>query len=154
MNENWRAEELDEGEPDEHLLKGSIGSFATHARLEADLTAALRPLQVPSGFADRVLASAASAQDSTQIYAAPITGRVGARRVPTFPLRRRWFASAAVAAALLAGCLAGDVAYQRRTEQRRAAEATAQFQAAERVTDHALDLARERVERAGIRLND
>lgn len=127
VNSDWNAREGDEIDPE----------------LERELTSALRPLDPPSGFADRVLARAL----------APVgTSEQPQQRAPLLQWSRRsaW-AGWAVAAGLLASVfLGGDAWQQHRAKQLRCAEATAQFETAEKITDRALDQVRQQIAQAGV----
>lgn len=110
------------------------------AALEHELRNALRPVDPPAGFADRVIARAHA------------EARVEPRRASIFAfpgLRSRVWIPGAVAAMLLVG-VAGEQAHQRMEQRRKAEEAQKQFETALQVTDHALDHARQQLERAGI----
>jgi hypothetical protein len=115
------------------------------AALEHELRNALRPVDPPAGFANRVMARARQETPAEPKRA----------RVFTFPSigRRIWIPSA-LAAMLLVG-VAGEQAHER-LEQRRQIEeaqkqlAQKQYETALQVTDRALDHAREQLHRAGI----
>lgn len=114
---------------------------ALDRELERELSVALvQRAAVPAGFADRVLARAQAEMPPEQ----------GGGRLLHWPVAQGW-AGWAVAAGLLLGVMAGGGAWER---QHRAAErcarATAQFEAAERITDQTLDRVRAQMERAGV----
>ena len=110
------------------------------ADLERQLRQALRPVDPPAGFADRVIA-----RTRTDAAAQPKRARI-----LMFPaLRSRVWIGSAVAAMLLVG-VAGEQAHQRMEQRRKAEEAQKQFETALKVTDRALDHARQQLQRAGI----
>lgn len=125
-----QPEELNQ--PEE--LSDSGESFA---ELEQYLRQALQRVDPPDGFRERTLAR-------TQ-QSVPVRAKVFAMA----PRRRLW-ASGAVAAAVLGGILVAEqihVHHQReRTELARQ-----QFEAAMRITDHALEHARQQLQHAGVR---
>lgn len=106
------------------------------AEFEARLTRALCRVDAPQGFADRVMARALVEERST--------GRI----VTMKPRQQAWI-GAAIAAALLV-CVFGAEQVQQRQQRERAALAQQQFEAGIRITDDALDHAREQLERAGV----
>lgn len=115
------------------------------AALEHELRNALRPVDPPAGFADRVIARARAE--------APAEPRRA--RILSFPSigRRIWIPSA-ITAMLLVG-VAGEQAHQHLEERRQAEEARKQlaqkqYETALQVTDRALEHAREQLQRAGI----
>ena len=97
---------------------------------EADLTRALQPVDPPQGFADRVLARAASAKRP-------------AARVLLMPVGARW-AAGAIAAVLLAGVFTSAEIHVRR-ERARTETAEREFQAAIAITSATLDDVREQL---------
>jgi hypothetical protein len=110
--------------------------------LERELRQALRPVDPPAGFADRVLARAREPEHATVPQKRA--------RILMFPARRsRVLIGSAVAAMLLVG-VAGEQAHQRMEQRRKAEEAQRQFETALQVTDRALEHARQQIERAGI----
>ncbi len=123
---------------------------AAWAGLERDLTLAMRPCELPEGFADRVL-QRAGAEDA--VAASPATVKTSGKLL-RWPVQKGWLGGA-IAAGLLVGLFAGGTALERRhADELQAAKATAQFETAERITDHAMEQAREQVERAGVDLDD
>jgi type VI protein secretion system component VasK len=107
---------------------------------EKDLTQAMQRVDAPEGFAARLLERAA-------------TGEKQDRRMLVTPRRRWWWSGSGIAVA--AGLVAGMFVVQQvhvRHEREQAAVAQQQFETAMRVTDHALDRTRARLERSGIRL--
>lgn len=117
--------------------------------LEPALRQALGRRAAPSGFADRVMARAARGEAPS--VNAPAQQDRGLLR--HWPASRAW-ARGAIAAGLLLGALESESLYRRfREQQRRIAEATAQFQTTERVTVRALAQAREQLQRAGVPLS-
>ncbi len=118
------------------------------ADLERDLTLAMRPLKLPDGFADRLL-------QRVQTGAVAPSAQGAARgRLLRWPEAKRWVGGA-IAAGLLFGLFAGGTTLERhRQQEHRAAAATAQFETAERITDRAMEQARQQVERAGVHLDD
>ena len=108
--------------------------------LEHALRGALRPVALPAGFADRVVAS--------RFPMAVPAGAAGRAKVLPF---RRWraVASGAVAACLLAGFFGAEEVHQRR-ERVHAAAANQQFETATRITNQALEHTREQLRRAGV----
>jgi hypothetical protein len=108
--------------------------------LERELRQALRPVDPPADFADRVIARTRTDADAQPTRA----------RVLMFPaLRSRVWIGSAVAAMLLVGVV-GEQAHQRMEQRRKAEEAQKQFETALQVTDRALDHARKQLQRAGI----
>ena len=106
---------------------------------EQRLTEALCRVDAPQGFVERTMART---QPKPQSRAA----------IFTMPRPRPW-ASGAIAAVLLVGVLIGEQLYVR--HQREAAElAQRQFDAAMRITDHALEHTREQLQRAGIQVGN
>jgi len=107
---------------------------------EKDLTQAMQRLDAPEGFAAQMMERAV-AESSHQ------------RRLIATPRRRWWWSGSGIAVA--AGLVAGMFVVQQvhvRHEREQAAVAQQQFEIAMRVTDHALDRTRARLERSGIRL--
>jgi hypothetical protein len=107
------------------------------ADLERYLAEAMRRVDAPEGFADRVMARTRPA--------------AGGAKVLMMPTRTRAWVGGAIAAALLAGVLVGDQMHVRRE---RAEEAQRQFEAGMRITDAALEHTREQLERAGVLVGD
>jgi hypothetical protein len=120
-------------------------SMDEFADLERELYQALRPVDPPAGFADRVIARAHAA-------ATPQTKSVA--RILMFPkLRSRIWIPSAIAAMLLVG-VAGERAHEQMEQRRKAEEAQKQFDTALQVTDRALEHARQQLQRAGIPLGE
>jgi hypothetical protein len=114
-----------------HNQKLPDSSAEDFGALERDLRQALRPVDAPSGFAERVLARS---RESSRA------------RVYAFPARRVWIGGA-IAAMLLAG-----VAGRQVQQHRKANEAQRQFELALQVTDRTLQHARLQLQRAGVSL--
>ena len=114
------------------------------AELEAELAAALRPIELPAGFTARGLAAASAASGPKRAKVLPwrVLGAFG---------RWRTAVSGAVAASLVAGLLGAEAVHQRH-ERERAAAAAQQLETAMRVTNRALDQTRAQLARAGFRL--
>ena len=100
---------------------------------ERDLRAALSPLNLPTGFADRMEA----------MVAPPRRGKLLA-----FPARRVWMGGA-VAAALLAGTFVTQGVREHREQMQRQVSANQQFETAARITDQALAHTRDELQRRG-----
>ncbi|MGA1981624.1 MAG: hypothetical protein ABSG84_04050 [Acidobacteriaceae bacterium] len=122
--------------------EGSLTKF------EQELTQAMRAVDPPEGFAERVL-TRAEAREAPRA------------RVLAMPRRRPLWTSGAVAAALLVGVFVGEQTHMRHqreqaeaTQQQRAEAAQRQFEAGIRITDETLDHARAQLARAGIELRD
>ena len=109
------------------------------AELERQLTQALRPVGPPDGFADRILARAQAS--------APATAKV-----IQMPLRRRAWASGAIAAALVAGVFGYESHV--RYERQQAEVAQQQFEAAMRITDQTMQHVRQQLQQAGVSVGD
>jgi len=114
------------------------------AALEHEICNALRPVDPPAGFADRVIARA-------RAEAAPQPKRARILMFPT--MRSRVWIGSAVAAMLLVG-VAGEQAHERMEQRRKAEEAQKQFEMALQVTDRALEHARQQLQHAGISLGE
>ena len=104
------------------------------SEFEQELTQAMRAVDPPEGFADRVMAR----------VEAPARGKV-----LTMPHMPRMWASGAVAAALLVGALVGEQTHLRH-ERERAEQAQRQFDTAMRITDQTLEHVREQLQQAGV----
>ena len=123
--------------------------------MEALLRAVLRkPLALPDGFAERVLARAA-----TEARVAEVPGEPARTKVLAFPRRAVWRAVAggALAASVLAGTFGLEMERRHREaagEASRTAQARVvanqQFEQASRITDAALAHTREQLQRAGV----
>jgi hypothetical protein len=107
------------------------------AELERYLAEAMRRVDAPEGFADRVMARTRPAP--------------GKAKILRMPVRTRAWVTGAIAAMLLAGVLVGDQVHARRE---RAEEAQRQFEAGMRITDAALEHTREQLQRAGVLVGD
>ena len=107
------------------------------AAFERELAAVMRPLRLPEGFADRVLA---------QVEAS----RPAQSRAKVIPFRA-WslVGGAAIAATLIGGVFAAQDVRERHDREQRHATATQQFEAATRITDQVLAHTREELERSG-----
>lgn len=124
----------DDFEPTEEL-NDSGKSFE---ELERYLSQAMRCVDAPEGFADRVM----------ERIKAPAKAKV-----LMMSSRLRMWAGGAIAAALLVGAFVGDQAHER--HQREKVEvAQKQFEAGMQITDRALEHARQQLERAGVRVGD
>lgn len=107
---------------------------------EQELTEAMRPVDPPEGFAERVLARAQ-------------TSEAPRARVLVMPRRLPSWASGAVAAALLVGAFFGEQVHLR--HQREQAEmARQQFDAAMQITGQTLEQARQQLQQAGISIGN
>lgn len=122
--------------------------------LERELSAALQPVELPVGFADRVLARAAGGEVPAVASVPVLLVAAAPRRgvVLPWPLQPRWMSGAA-AAALVVALLGGGVVHEHQVQrERRVATANAQFATAQRITDQALEQARTQIVRAGVHL--
>jgi type VI protein secretion system component VasF len=109
-------------------------------KFEQELAQAMRGVDPPEGFAERVLARAqASEQPRARVLAMP-------RRLPLWT-------SGAIAAALLVGVFAGDQLHARH-QREQAQLAQQQFEAGVRITDDALEHTREQLAQAGVRFGE
>ena len=127
---------------------GKVGA-GSESSLERELRAALSPLQLPAGFAQRVIAQAERLNSEAEQLDRD-SDRDKQSRAVVIPFRVWQVAGgAAVAAALVAGVLASSTARQHRDREHQKAVATRQFEAAMRITDHALAHTRDELERSG-----
>ena len=109
-------------------------------QFEQKFAEAMRRVDAPGSFADRICARIQAAE--------PSRGKV----LPMTPRMRLWV-SGALAAGLLLGVVATEEVH-RRQQREQAAMAQQQFQEALRITDRALDHAREQLQQAGVQLVD
>lgn len=107
--------------------------------LEQYLKGAMRRVDAPEGFADRVIARARPASATAKVL--------------MMPSRMRIWVSGAVAATLLAGVFVGDQVRERR-QRERAEDAQRQFEAGMRITDAALEHTRQQLRSAGVVVGD
>ena len=105
---------------------------------EWEMELALQRVEAPEGLADRVMRRAEEEPGSA--------GRRIAARVLGFPARQVWIGS--VAASLLVGALVFGGVEHRREEERLKAERN--FARSLEITDRAMDLTRERLQKAGV----
>ena len=125
--------------------------------LERELTEALRRVDAPEGFAERVMGRAfadPTHDGGTAMNGAP--GMAAEVKVVVMPrrqgsLRMKAWVGGAVAAMLALGVFGAEQLHQRR---QRVAAANEQFEAAVRVTDHALAQTRTQLQRAGLNLGE
>lgn len=141
---------MNNGPEQTNLGEGMGGDDLGLETLEPALREALRQQDPPAGFADRLMARALAGDEPKQIAPDPKPQDHG--KLLPFRVRPLWM-KGAIAAALILGLFEGEGAYKSfREQQRRIAQATAQFQTTERVTVHALAQAREQLQRAGVPL--
>jgi hypothetical protein len=108
----------------------------TRMKFEQELKQAMRAVDPPEGFAERVLVRAKAKEQSRA-------------RVLTMPRRLRAWAGGAIAAAVLVGAFTGEEVHLRR--QREQAElAQRQFETAMRITDRTLEHVRQQLQQAGV----
>jgi hypothetical protein len=112
----------------------------TLTKFEQELTQAMRGVDPPEGFAERVLARAEACE-------APRA------RVLAMPRHLRLWASGAIAAALVVGVVAGEQTHLRH-ERERAELAQQQFEAGIRITDATLEHVRLQLAQAGVRFGE
>ena len=130
------------GKREESLKEFEEGRFA-ESEFERELVRAMRRVDAPEGFAERVMARAQTARQA---------------RAAVIPLwhRARVWASGAIAAAVLAGVFAGEQVHARRERERaelaRRQFARQQFDAAMRITGETLEQARQQLQEAGVRI--
>ena len=118
------------------------GTVEPLRNFEQELMLAMRGVDPPAGFTDRVMSRA-------KAPSVPVRGKVIS--MPSRPLRL--WVSGAIAAALLTGVFFAEDAHRR--HQREQAElAQQQFEAGIRITDRALEHTREQLQRAGIQIGD
>lgn len=116
-------------------------SAAEEAWLDSELRTALRPPDLPAGFADRVVAKAFPS----------VTGTNAGKRAKVLPFRSwRLVAGGTIAACLVAGFFGAADIHQHREREHAAAMANQQFETATRITDEALEHTREQLRRAGV----
>jgi hypothetical protein len=108
------------------------------SRFEEELSGAMRRVDPPEGFAERVMARA-RANDKPRA------------RIVRFPHRTRVWVSGAIAAALLAGVFVAEQ-MRLRQERERTELARQQFEAAMRITGETLEQARQQLQQAGVRV--
>ena len=109
-------------------------------QFEQELTLAMRGVDPPEGFAERVMARAqTSEQPRAKVIAMP-------RRLPSWT-------SGAIAAALLLGVFFG-VQIHLRHQREQAQIAQQQFEDGIRITDQALERTRQQLQRAGVLVGD
>jgi hypothetical protein len=132
-----------------------IDIFETEGEASAfhrDLTAALRHTDPPGGFADRVMARALAGEQPAVLERAEPAEKPRGKLI-AWPTVRAWV-SGAVAAGVVAGLFAAETAVEhRRAHERQVVQATAEFQTAERITDQALEHAREQMAKAHVPLD-
>jgi hypothetical protein len=112
------------------------------AEFELQLARAMRHVDVPEGFAGRVMDKAASP--------AEVEEKVLVMRPRSGLWRMQAWMGGAVAAVLALGMYGAEVLHQRREQ----AKADQQFAVAMQVTDHALAQTREQLQRAGLKLGE
>jgi hypothetical protein len=111
---------------------------------ERQLTHALRQVDPPAGFADRILARAESpAEPQTPTRA----------KVVAMPSRLRLWTSGALAATLLVAAVLTQQTHERH-ERERAEVAQQQFDAAMRITDQTLEHVRQQLQQAGVQIGN
>ena len=121
---------------------------------EQSLARALKRVEVRADTAAKFMAIAAEAKqqhrETGKMWITPKTG--GKLLFLPKPAFRTWIGGA-IAAALAVGVFVGEQVHQR-AQERKQELAEQQFETAMRVTDHALDQTRARLERAGLRLGN
>ncbi len=111
-----------------------------NTEFEHQLTRALRPVDPPAGFADRILAQA-------------LTHKAAPAKVIVMHSRTRLWASGALAATLFVGSFFAQQTHQRR-QRERTVHAQQQFEVALRITDETLEQTRQQLQQAGLQLGN
>jgi hypothetical protein len=109
------------------------------AEFELQLARAMRRVDAPEGFVERVMETSANPAEKVRV----MRPRQGMWRM------QAWMGGA-VAAALALGMFGAQQLHQRREQ----AKADQQFAVAMQVTDHALAQTRQQLQRAGLKLSD
>ena len=109
------------------------------AEFELQLARAMRRVDAPEGFVERVMETSANPAEKVRV----MRPRQGLWR------RQAWMGGA-IAAALALGMFGAQQVHQRREQ----AKADQQFAVAMQVTDHALAQTREQLQRAGLKLSE
>ena len=109
------------------------------AEFELQLARAMRRVDAPEGFAERVMETSASPAEKVRV----MRPRQGSWRM------QAWMGGA-IAAALALGMFGAQQLHQ----QREQAKADQQFAVAMQVTDHALAQTRQQLQRAGLKLSE
>ena len=109
------------------------------AEFELQLARAMRRVDAPEGFVERVMETSANPAEKVRV----MRPRQGSWRM------QAWMGGA-VAAALALGMFGAQQLHQRREQ----AKADQQFAVAMQVTDHALAQTRQQLQRAGLKLSD
>jgi hypothetical protein len=131
--------------------ESSDDTTAEFQALEHELRNALRPVDPPAGFADRVLARARQSDSQAAAQAEP-AGKAARAPVLTFTSRRsRVWIGSAIAAMLLAGVAVEGT--HRMEQRRRTEEAQRQFETAMQVTNRTLDHVRDQLQRVRVPLD-
>ena len=113
------------------------------AEFELQLARAMRRVDAPEGFAERIMERSAGPAEKVVVM------RPGGRMV-----RMQAWMGGAIAAVLALGMFGAEQLHQRRERAEEAAKADQQFAVAMQVTDHALEQTREQLQRAGLKLGD
>ncbi len=127
------------------------------AEFELLLARAMRRVDAPEGFADRVVARAetGSVAASTRVpKSGPGAPKVVGMRPRFGLLRMQVWAGGGIAAVLALGMFGAEQLHLRRERAEQAAKADQQFAVAMQVTDHALAQTREQLQRAGLNLGE
>jgi hypothetical protein len=115
---------------------------------EMELKQALRHVDAPHGFAQRIIERAQLAE--------PAPATLARAKVVAMPRPRVWtnlWAGGAIAASLLAGALVTDQVHVRHQRQQEEL-AQRQFEAAIRITDETLEQTRQQLQQAGVQLGN
>ena len=128
------------------------------APLELALRQTLQPVELPLGFADRVMAAASMQPPvGAGLVVSIAADRSSARKkmpagvAKVLPFRSwRVVAGGALAASLVAGSFLVKQGHQRQERQHAAAVANQQFETATRITEQTLERTREQLRRAGV----
>jgi hypothetical protein len=113
------------------------------AEFELQLARAMRRVDAPEGFAERIMERSASPAE-----------KVVAMRPRRGLVRMQAWMGGAIAAVLALGMFGAEQLHQRRERAEEAAKADQQFAVAMQVTDHALETTREQLQRAGLKFGE
>jgi hypothetical protein len=113
------------------------------AEFELRLARAMRRVDAPEGFAERVMETSASPAEKV-IVMRPRSGL----------WQMQAWAGGAIAAVLVLGMFGAEQLHQRHEQAKQTAMANQQFAVAMQVTDHALMQTREQLQRAGLNLGE